>query len=82
MNNEDYSVLNCKLDNNLSIRVPGKQVLFIFLPIFTDGWPFFVGFTVCWVQWVQSLLLNGLLSLLITESAELLISEFINFWVF
>ena len=47
MNNED-SVLNCKLDNNLSIRVPGKQVLLFFSPtaIFTDGWLFFVGFTV------------------------------------
>ena len=29
MNNED-SVLNCKLDNNLSITVPGKQVLLFF----------------------------------------------------
>lgn len=75
MNNED-SVLNCKLDNNLSITVPGKQVL-LFFSLMVDIFLLVLLFAES--SEYTSLLLNRLLSLLIIESAELLIFEFIFF---
>ena len=76
MNNED-SVLNCKLDNNLSIRVPGKQVLF-FLP-YVD---FFVCFNIFWFYFLLSPVSAEFTTQWVTEFTDYGVYWLADFWVY